>query len=254
MKPTLAAFLFVGACLAQPAWLTHYPGATVQTRSSPGLTEASYEVRAKPADVAAHYQKLFETAGLPFNPAFDGVGTVIRASAPECDLLLKIREVPSGASVRVSCAAKTPALTAVPEAPRTTRAIPKSMEERIAEGREHTRQMQADADAQHRKRIQDMEKYDAPVAPRPKKPLVWPKWLTDPDGAPLESQKFAGSLTSSFTTSADRESSLAYYKDLLAAHGCEITTQSKSWLHSDTVSVELAPAQNATKVTLRYTP
>src|SRR5579862_6786273 len=75
-----------------PPWLIPYPGASEVTTASSRLLESSYTAAAKPEDVSEHFAKLFATNGLTFVSNFDGFGTSIRASAPECDLLIKIRE------------------------------------------------------------------------------------------------------------------------------------------------------------------
>jgi hypothetical protein len=89
-----------------PHWLIPYPGASEATTASSRLVESSYTAAAKPEDVSEHLAKLFATNGLTFVSNFDGFGTSIRASAPECDLLIKIRESSSGTGVKVSCASK----------------------------------------------------------------------------------------------------------------------------------------------------
>src|ERR1700722_10248028 len=74
-----------------PPWLASYPSASPEVRSTSSLVESTYTTPAQPEDIVQHYRKLFEAAGLPFLPTFDGMGTSIRASAPECDLLIQIR-------------------------------------------------------------------------------------------------------------------------------------------------------------------
>src|SRR6185295_18677592 len=49
------------------------------------------------------YAKLFAAKGLASQANADGLGTVIRVSAPECDLLIKVHESSSGTSVKVDC-------------------------------------------------------------------------------------------------------------------------------------------------------
>ena len=75
------------------------------------LVESTYTTAAKPAQVVEHYRKLFEAAGLQFQPNPDGIGTAIRGDAAECDLLILIREQAPGAFVDVNCAAKSQALS-----------------------------------------------------------------------------------------------------------------------------------------------
>lgn len=89
-----------------PHWLIPYPGASPATTVSSTLVESSYTAAAKPEDVSEHYAKLLASNGLTFVSNFDGFGTSIRASAPECDLLIKIRESSFGTGVKLSCASK----------------------------------------------------------------------------------------------------------------------------------------------------
>ena len=84
----------------------NYPGATPNSRVMGGLLESTYTTAARPAQVLEHYRGLFEAAGLRFQPNRDGIGTVIRGDAAECELLILIRERPPGTFVDVNCAAK----------------------------------------------------------------------------------------------------------------------------------------------------
>ncbi len=86
-----------------PEWLIPYPGASAVTNAFSQRVESSYTAMATPEDVSGHYAKLFAAKGLAFHPNDDGLGTAIRASAPECDLLIKLRESSSGTSVKVYC-------------------------------------------------------------------------------------------------------------------------------------------------------
>ena len=127
----LAAALFLATQQAlvgqsepvMPAWLAVYPGVTAQTATFKSLVESTYTANAKPSAVTEHYRKLFEAQSLSFVPNFDGMGTVVRAAAPECDLMITIREQDSKTLVRVDCAAKAPA-------PQTWTAVPDSFETR----------------------------------------------------------------------------------------------------------------------------
>jgi hypothetical protein len=106
MKLSVACCLLLLTSLAGaqtknlPPWLAPYPGAHIQSSKA---AETSYTVAATPDEVLAYYRKLLVNQALPFIPNFDGVGTALRASAAEGDLLLKIRESDSGTSVSVSC-------------------------------------------------------------------------------------------------------------------------------------------------------
>jgi hypothetical protein len=218
-----------------PAWLADYPGATPLTRSSEMLVESSYEVAANPGDVIGHYRKLFEGAGLAWQPNLDGVGTAIRGAAAECDLLIRIREQPTGTSVRVSCAARMPApvmqvapVQAAPVIP----SRPRSAEQWREDSRKH---------------LEGMEKYDQPYRPPPRAPapkLVWPAWLVGVDGAPLAVEKGVDQfrlnyLKSAYLTSADRNGAVAFYAEVLSANGYRVYSRTPaSWPRDRKASVE----------------
>ena len=91
-----------------PEWLKAYPGAKVQVRAErPAFVDTTYATEAAPEPVVKHYEQLFQAAGQPFHPNFDGLGTTIRLAADRCDLLLVIHPAASGSQVRTSCSAKT---------------------------------------------------------------------------------------------------------------------------------------------------
>ena len=103
---TALALLALARALAQeapefPSWLQNYPGAAPEARISGLVRESTYTVAALPADVLAHYRKELEGAGI----AFEATPTSLRASARECDLLVRITAVPEGASVDATCTA-----------------------------------------------------------------------------------------------------------------------------------------------------
>jgi hypothetical protein len=154
-------------------WLIPYPGAEGVTRTSlVDRNEVTYTTDRKPDEVVSHYQRLITAAGLPFVPGFDGLGTSIRAAAAECDLLVNVREQGTGTLVRASCASKSTSSTAsaIPVgviAPPKSR--PLTMEERRRQGEEETRRVLAEAEAKHKKRIDDMKVYDQPVDARSRK-------------------------------------------------------------------------------------
>src|ERR1700730_8044599 len=89
---TAVALIFGQTPISMPSWLMSYPGANARTQNTPGLVESTYETAGKPDDVIAHYRKLFDAAGLFFQPNFDGMGTAVRGTAPEGDLLILIRQ------------------------------------------------------------------------------------------------------------------------------------------------------------------
>src|ERR1051326_1473042 len=106
---SLVVLLF--AQVSIPGWLVPYPGAAPQTRTFEAYTESSYITSAPAAAVLDHYRKLFESAGLPFVANSDGIGSNVRAAAPDCDLLLSVRPAQTGSLVRVNCAARQPSYT-----------------------------------------------------------------------------------------------------------------------------------------------
>ncbi len=155
--------------LILPAWLMPYRGAQVVAHTElASRSEVSYISDAKPVEVLSYYQHLIAGAGLPFLPAFDGIGTSIRVAATECDLLIKIREQETGTLTQVSCATKSAgppkAVEVIPSSSR-----PRTMEERIREGEEKTRRVLAEAQAKHKKGIDGMKAYDEPVDARARK-------------------------------------------------------------------------------------
>ena len=188
--------------LIMPPWLAAYPGITAQTAKFKSLLESTYTTPATPAAVTGHYRKLFEAQSLPFLPNFDGMGTVVRAAAAECDLMITIRAQDSGTEVRVDCAAKAPA-------PETWTAVPGSGLGNRA----------SDALERHKQLVKDLNihpvYHDAPAPP-----LVWPAWLVHVKGGKLVPQAGvdrAGNKTlrSRYITSAPMTEIYAFYLDAL---------------------------------------
>ena len=97
--------LFAGTL---PPWLELHPGIKAAPVDSPGMVELSYLYAGKPAEAVEHYKAVFEKAKLAFQPNADGIGMAARVSSPECDLMLQFHPVPSGTTVRIYCASKTP--------------------------------------------------------------------------------------------------------------------------------------------------
>ena len=272
-----AAALFAQPTLSLPAWLASYPGATARTLTTPGLVESTYETSAKPEEVIAHYRKLFETAGLFFQPNFDGMGTAVRGSAPEGDLLILIRAQGKGTSVRVDMTAKSPEFAAKAAPPPATARTP--YEARVAQQQENTKRALEKRDEDSRKRAHSMEMYDHPVLPgsRPKAPpLVWPAWLVRTDSARLVVEKGVNEvkqniLKSSFVTYQDRDTIQGFYADLLNTHGFPVWQQSnatwpkdrKAWMEAadhpigesprTTIHVDISPLGSGLQVDLRMT-
>ena len=239
--PGLLALALAGGLAAQtaislPAWLSSYPGAIVRNQSTPGLLESTYETSAKPEAVIAHYRELFQTAGLLFQPSFDGIGTAVRGSAPEGDLLILIRQQGAGTFVCVDVTPRSPAFAAAgsPAAVPSAGSTRPTFEDRVAEGREHTRKVLEKAETDSRKRVEAMEKYDQPMRParRPPPPaLAWPSWLVHIDGAPLQIEKASDQvglkiLKCSYATYQERNAIQSFYAGLLNSHGFPVNMQS----------------------------
>jgi hypothetical protein len=221
--------------LAMPAWLAAYPGVTALTETFKSLLESTYATSARPTAVTEHYRKLFEAQSLSFVPNFDGMGTVVRAVAPECDLMITIREQDSKTLVRVDCAAKAPA-------PKTWTAVPDSTSKTAARtgARPLSPKSQADfqarvaeADERHKQIVKDLNIHptyqDAPAPP-----LVWPAWLVHVRGSKLTTRAGvdpAGHeyLKSRYVSSAPMTEIYAFYEDSLKAnsypvHSSELST------------------------------
>jgi len=238
------ALLLPAAAIAQPSmpsWLAPYPGAAAQTKSFSSYVESAYIAAAKPAAVEAHYQKLFELAGLAVRSGFDGSGTAIRGAAPECDLLIKIREDAAGSLVRVSCAQKTPEMRAVSSLPPPPPPPPQNV----------------------------LDDPDPPGARRVRVAPAWPGWLVHPAGAAMSIDRAAGRadapfLASRFDTISERSVVHSFYSDLFEAQRCAIASQGKAWLECSyrpdarfttrlIIRAELAPIASGTHVELRVT-
>jgi hypothetical protein len=238
---------------ALPSWLAAYPGASPQTRSSSVLVESAYETPAPPADVVAHYQKLFGAAGLSANPTLDGIGTVIRGAPPECGLLITIRQRGTATAVRVSCAAKSAAapMKAVADPPPQAPSQRSTFQERMAQIQQDGRKAREAAEARQEERsraaIHDMEKYDRPYTPPPKAPPpppVWPAWLVRTDGGTLPVQKGTDrlglkTLSAAFLSKASRADIQAFYADLIQSNGYQFWSQTPAnWPASRKATVE----------------
>jgi hypothetical protein len=235
--------------------MASYPGATANTRTLPSVVESTYQTKAAPAAVVSHYDKLFESAGLSFAPTFDGMGTVIRAATPECDLMVKVREQDGGSFVRISCAEKTPEMVAVSAPP------PAPVISRTAVSRDAVTK----ADEAARNRVLEMQKFDEPVAARPRTLPTWPAWLVDPEGGKLLFRRTAADstfLSAAFAVAAEPLAVQSFYAGLLESHGCSVTGRGKAWLESSCrldprsistliVRAELTPAPGGTNVQMR---
>jgi hypothetical protein len=213
MKSLLALVL---AQISIPGWLAPFPDTTPQTKTFPAYTDTSYTTPAAPAAVIEHYRKLFETAGLPFVANSDGLGTNVRASAPECDLLLSIRPQSTGSSVKLNCASKTPSYDTETSSITTTPAPRAGVARRIPP-------TPADMMARHNKLVAEMgihRVYEDVPAP----PLLWPDWLVHVSGSRLSydrgvDQSHQQYLESKYTSTVPMTSIYTFYKDLLRANG-----------------------------------
>ena len=218
-----------GQELAEPSWLAPYPGAQPQAVRTVASARAEYVTGAKPAEVIAHYQRLIAGAGLTAAANADGLGTSIRASAPECDLLIQVRESAGGTVVKTACSSRAEAPGALPAVtgPAPTRRFPS------AQGRA----AQAMNDPQRERTDDIMKKYDQPVYPPHKKidiwdetttpPLEWPAWLVHMPGASrglavnerVDKNDKRPYLHSSFTTTAPMTEIHEFYRALFTANG-----------------------------------
>jgi hypothetical protein len=88
---------------------------------------------------------------------------------------------------------------------------------------------QQKSDEWERKSTEHMQKYDQPVAPRPRPAVSWPAWLVHVEGQPLRVQKQSSSMmTAGYTTNMDSESIRAFYADQLSYHGYSVDPISTS--------------------------
>ncbi len=223
--------------LSLPDWLAPYPGVAPSMRTSAGLIESSYNAGVKPADIVAHYEKEFAAAHVESMANDDGIGISLRGSAPECDLLIKIREQSGGSFVSVNCSEKSSSApqdaTFLPQPSTARRPFPASPRERDA----HTAQMLADADARHKQRIADQSRFDQPVYPKPRSEqadtgglvLAWPPWLVHMKDAdrPLHvvkktDQSGSAYLESMYKTTRPMSEIYNFYEDVMNANGYRV--------------------------------
>jgi hypothetical protein len=137
-----------------PSWLDLHPGMKPAVVDSPGMVEVSYLFAGKPAEAVEHYKEVFAKAKLAFGPNADGIGMAARVAAPECDLMLQFHPAPSGTTVRIYCASKTPPAQA------STFYVPPA-----GTGRYQAQRVSATSSTNPH-----VPKNDAP-------PLQWPAWL-----------------------------------------------------------------------------
>jgi hypothetical protein len=191
----LAAILLVAArrpaasqSPSMPAWLVSYPGATPDSHAMGGLLESTYTTSAKPAQVVDHYRGLFEGAGLRFQPNADGIGTMVRGDAAECDLLILIRERDPGTFVDVNCAAKSQAQSAASAKSVEIIGTGPSKVRPPIPTRASSRPSAEEMQESHARRVAELgihpTYHDAPAPP-----LVWPSWLVHIKGAEVRPQQ-----------------------------------------------------------------
>jgi hypothetical protein len=109
-----------------------------------------------------------------------------------------------------------PQLRYGPEIPHKHNLPPLSSRSRSSEAQEK-------ADEWERKSTERMQKYDKPVAPRPRPSVTWPAWLVHIEGQQLRVQKTSSSwMSASYTTNMDSDSIRAFYADLLSYNGYSV--------------------------------
>ena len=215
-----------------PPWLESYPGSTPTVHASGSLLESTYETPAQPTEVAEHYRKLFEAAGLRFQANPDGSGTSIRGDAAECDLLILIRKRPAGTFVDVNCAAKSssPASSAngveviTGQSPNARPQVPRrsSTGTSAITPRPNPPMSATEMQGEHQRRVAEMrihpEYHDSPAPP-----LVWPSWLVHIKGAQLRiergvDQSKKAFLEARYTTNEPVSDIYDLYRDALNSH------------------------------------
>ncbi len=228
-----------------PGWLAPYPGSTATNAISGNVIQSSYTAAAKPDDVSAHYSKLFAARGINPITNFDGIGTSLRAQAPECDLLIQIREASAGTAVKVSCSPKEaiarPGAASVSSTAASRTGHLKSAEEIRQFNEDRRREIEAKRATMERQSTAMMQQYDKPVypgsPPNPSTPLahyrddapplVWPSWLVSINGEHLSQPASStrgpeSSLSRKYTTTAPMTDVYKFYREQLAAHGFEV--------------------------------
>ena len=202
-----------------PTWLVSYPGTNPTVHSNDSLAQMSYIVDAEPAEVVAHYRKLFEAQCLAFQPNPDGIGTTIRAAAKECDLFIQIRRREEGTFTKVTCTAKVDPSLLQPAANPNIEMItgitpPPPPESAIAK---------AKGDAGKEKPPPPPIKINKVPHNMPAPPLVWPSWLTHLSGDALRPALKTDptgfkSLTAVYMTNMPMTDIFDFYRNLLEDH------------------------------------
>jgi hypothetical protein len=231
---------------SMPAWLANYPGVTAQTTKAKSLVESTYTAPAKPDAVSDHYRKLFETQNLPFVPNFDGMGAVVRAAAPECDLMISLRAQGAGTSVRVDCTGNgTSAGTwsALPDSTSTSnsrtpaRPFARPLPRPVSGQPPRPPQLsESEIMERHQQLVKELNihpvRQDAPAPP-----LVWPEWLVHVNGRKVAFRAGvdrAGHdyLRGTYVTSTPMTAIHEFYEDLLKANGYPVHSGELSTGHT----------------------
>ena len=224
-----------------PDWLAPYPGATPATQTSNALIESTYSASAKPAEIAAHYQKELADAGVQSLVNDDGIGLSIRASAPECDLLIRVRERQGASYVSVDCSDNAPAAspgTFLPSGKTSHAAGSQAPLPRPAPPSQPTSpDIRARREEILAKIRANTKNYDRPVypdsgaagsAPASAAPIVlhWPSWFVTAKGADhgldVQRKKYVSGLEyleTEYKTSAPMSELRDFYTNAMGANG-----------------------------------
>jgi hypothetical protein len=150
------------------------------------------------------------------------MGMAMRASIPECDLLIRVRERGGATFVSASCSEKSQGAAQATYLPNAS-----AMPSRSGLPPNVRRQIPSDPGGQ-REHMASMKKFDQPVQPQPQAPIAlkWPSWLVHmpsaDHGLEIQRKKYEGGieyLESSYITSAPMTSIYDFYADLLEANG-----------------------------------
>ncbi len=215
-----------------PSWVVPFPDVAVKTQRSAGVLVSTYTTEAKPEAVLAHYEKVWVTAGQTFAANFNGTGTSIRGSAPECDLLVVVREEDAGSHVKVTCAERT-----------ASAATDGAQEVLSSNGSVGRRRMTPTKFVPPP--VRPMSDFDEPVHPfTPREPdwvqLEWPSWLvpmmpgaskgldvqegTDGNGRRI--------LTSRYRTAQPMSQIYQHYQNVMNSYGFKVVKSALTTGHT----------------------
>lgn len=223
-----------------PAWLVHLEGAQLKIQQKTDGSKndyllATYYTRVPMTEIHTFYEDLFKTndyrivtAGLETGHTMSGTsqnawGHVEGDNYPDGQpgpyTSIRVdfgRSVLNG-PIRVNIKfAAHPQISYGHEITHKHKLPPLPAPSRSAEAQEKT-------DEWEKKSTERMEKYDKPVAPRPRPSVNWPAWLTHIEGQPLRVQRTSSSwMTASYTTNMDSDSIRSYYADLLSYNGYSV--------------------------------